>query len=574
MIGCNDKILFMYMSKKGKDISLHMFKKIIWFSTVLCAFSCTNKPLDHLEEVDSYIQEYPDSALATLKSIDPTALKNKKEKALYSLLSAMAFDKNYIDTADISIITPALDWYEKHKNDDHWAASLFYAGRIHYNAGDYPTAFIYYKRAKEASNDIYWDAMATGHMSILYHQYYNAKEELDCCIEACRLWNINGDSLKIKQSSASLAIAYHDNKMDGKADSLFSFLCFSKNPYYPAFSQWADCIMRRSSPNYEEVTTLFEKGINNGIGMTTDKWYEYAYALHKCGKDAQSDVIIKQLSLGEESTSSCLWNGKFAKDNGDLESALAYEQKWKELSDSIIRSQLSQSIFKAQAENYKLKSEIEVKRAEATRDIWMLSILAMTLLLLLCYFYYRSKCLKRETDLSKAYHVAEKTAEMLELVKKDCEDAMENNSKSREQLANLRRQYANLYKEQFYEIGRMFDYYRSESEISRKVVEQHLCNTRKIIEEINKGTEGQKEFECRINNDLDNIMRKLRSDFPYFKESDFRFLSFVIVGFDATTRSIILNETPNNMRVKKARLLKKILNSKSENVSLYSCFLR
>ena len=135
-------------------------------------------------------------------------------------------------------------------------------------------------------------------------------------------------------------------------------------------------------------------------------------------------------------------------------------------------------------------------------------------------------------------------------------------------MEELRKSFAQTYQRQFSELGHLFDY-SSNSKISEKAIRKYLEKTSDIIEDINGG----KEFEARINQDLDNIMFKLRNDFPEFKESDFRFLSYVIVGFDATTRAIILNETQNNMRVKKARLIKRIESSNTENKPLYSAFL-
>ena len=541
---------------------------------VFLLLACTKEPNRQLEGIESYIQTRPDSALVALNAIDTLSLKTKRQKALYSLLCAMAFDKNYIDTTDFSVIQPALDWYENHNDGDHWVASLFYAGVIKYNSRDYPNALAFFQQANGAANSVYWKAMSVSYTSFVYHQCYSNTEDLLCCLEAMKLWSEYGDSLKIKQSLASLAIAYHVNREDSKVDSIYSTLCFSKNPYYPAFSQWADCKIRRPSPDYSEILGLFETGFKNGSKMTTDMWYEYAYALHRCGKTGQSESILQQLSSVEESTASCLWLGKIARDQGDFEKALEYSQRWKILADKIVYVQLSQSLFKSRAEHYRLESEINAKEASIFKISVLFLIAIFVLLSLLFYNYYRSKRLKYEMEMARICGVTEKMMEMMDLAKNNCQEAKANNVKVTEELVNLRQLYANLYQDRFSEIGRMFDFYNNEQELSQKAAEQYIQQMEKIFDEIKRGESGQKEFEKRINMELDNIMGKLRLDFPEFKESDFRFLSYVIVGFDATTRSIILNETPNNMRVKKARLLKKIMNSDSENIPLYSCFLK
>ena len=58
--------------------------------------------------------EKVDSCLTVLRSIDTTTLTRPADKARWSLLYAMALDKNYIDTTDLSVLQPAIDHYT------HW----------------------------------------------------------------------------------------------------------------------------------------------------------------------------------------------------------------------------------------------------------------------------------------------------------------------------------------------------------------------------------------------------------------------------------------------------------------------
>lgn len=71
-----------------------------------------------LDDVDSYIRVHPDSALKVLRKVDSRVLKTNRLRAEYSLLHAMALDKNYIDTADISVVLPAVDYYKRHGSAD------------------------------------------------------------------------------------------------------------------------------------------------------------------------------------------------------------------------------------------------------------------------------------------------------------------------------------------------------------------------------------------------------------------------------------------------------------------------
>ena len=89
-----------------------------------------------LEDVDSYIEARPDSALAVLEGIDKSELTSKELEAKYAMLLSQALDKNYIDLQSDSIIAPAVNYYKYHGTDDERFRTLYYAGRVYQNAGN------------------------------------------------------------------------------------------------------------------------------------------------------------------------------------------------------------------------------------------------------------------------------------------------------------------------------------------------------------------------------------------------------------------------------------------------------
>lgn len=539
--------------------------------SALCA--CSSREMARLQDIESYIQERPDSAYAELQTIEPSVLRTKKEKALFSLLNAMAQDKNYIDIADSEIIEPALSFYSHHKQGDHYTASLFYSGRISFNKEDYSKAVIAYQCAMESTESPYWRGMLYSHMGYSYNRSFNMEEELSCAKKGLDIALARGDSMKINQARGSLATAYHNNRMHRQADSLLSILVYSDKPYYVSFPQLADSKIKQADTDYNEIVSLFEEGMAHDSGMTIDHWCEYAYALYKCGNQKRSDAIFKQLEDLGDDMHIAIWKARVAEDEKDFESALKYEKEYEQLADSLVHAQLSQSVFKAQAEHYKLASELESSKRKQSFMTASILILVILMIASIVISVYLRRQRRMADDIARLSAIADESESMLRLVQDDLSATRLGLDETESKLEDLRRSYAKTYQSQFAEIGRLFDYYRPEDSVSSTAVRKYKERTDKIIAEICHGDELQGEFEDRINRDLDNIMAKLRNDFPEFKESDFRFLSYVIVGFDATTRAIILDETPVNMRVKKARLLKKIRASQPENLELYNCFL-
>lgn len=47
----------------------------------------------------------------------------------------------------------------------------------------------------------------------------------------------------------------------------------------------------------------------------------------------------------------------------------------------------------------------------------------------------------------------------------------------------------------------------------------------------------QKDLESVLDDNLDGIMTKLRAEMPNTAEKDFRFIAFLILGFDTKTNS-------------------------------------
>lgn len=146
------------------------------FSALLCLiplFSCSPRVATNnvLDTVESIINEHPDSALVVLKQLNKSDLISSKEQARYSLLYAMAYDKNYIDICSDSIISPALKYYTRHGNHDNKLKVNYYRGIVGRNKGDIEEAMNYYTIAERHAPKC-TDYLAVGRLyNALMHIY-------------------------------------------------------------------------------------------------------------------------------------------------------------------------------------------------------------------------------------------------------------------------------------------------------------------------------------------------------------------------------------------------------------------
>ena len=115
-----------------------MKQYIITIILALCLGSCGqhSKHWETLAQIESYIEERPDSALKVLQGMDKDELSGMEEKAKHALLLSMAMDKNYIDGTDFDVLQPAIDFYEDNGSATDKLRTYFYQGRIYQNAGN------------------------------------------------------------------------------------------------------------------------------------------------------------------------------------------------------------------------------------------------------------------------------------------------------------------------------------------------------------------------------------------------------------------------------------------------------
>lgn len=120
------------------------------FMVILTSCSRTDTQLKgQLDLIESIIEKDGEQAYKMLKGMNRDSISSKSEYARYSLLMAMAMDKNYIDITSDSIIAPAVEYYRKHGSNDHKMKALYYRGVIERNAGNNESALEYFVKAEQ-----------------------------------------------------------------------------------------------------------------------------------------------------------------------------------------------------------------------------------------------------------------------------------------------------------------------------------------------------------------------------------------------------------------------------------------
>lgn len=553
--------------------------------------SCDNRQTKSLlQDVETYIQERPDSALRVLRKVDSLTLNTKALRARYSVLFAMALDKNYIDTTALSILEPTVAYYEKFGSPKDKMLSYYYLGRIYSNRKDYPNAVIFYSQALRESSeyDYYHRGLIYAASADAYNASFNDEEELRNTILAYECFEKIGDK-DLDLSLYKVAQAYHNNERFDVADSLYSLVYSGKDSTSRlALYAMEDLVsndLYQEKQDVERDLELLEYVAEHRCNLSLESYYEYAYLLLLAGKESEAENILSQLSNREANGKTMEIRYRIAECKGQNEEALALLKSMLSHQNDVVKKKLAQSVFKAQSDYYRLTAEVSEQKSTIANQRSVIILIAGLMMAGLLYivFMKRKTALIREKD--RLAQAVEESEKLLETVRnrakqekeerdKDIFDLKSRNERERDKIKELRDMYVSLYQKRFYEIGKYYDAassHRLES-IKEKAYHDVISSTQALFEEIASGSEGQKKFEARINADLDDIVSKIRSDFPKLKDDDIRFICYLIVGFDTSTISFLMDISKENVRVKKHRLREKLNGYAGPNETLYRLF--
>ena len=532
--------------------------------------SCRSDVFSTLEDVESYIQERPDSALVVLESINRTSLLTEKSRAKFSLLYTMALDKNYIDTTDIGVIAPAVEYYSNHGSPDEKLKALYYEGRIYSNAGDDCKAVVSFTDALHnlalPDVDDRYCGLLCRDLAAIYLSNYNYEDALTYFGKAREFFIHCGLTFHELETLYSIALTeFSLGKISETKRDLAEILSETDNARLSARAKavqaYIDVIV--GTYDLDETISLFSSALATlGTFPQISHRGAYAYVLAKKGYSAASDSVFASILNSDSSQSQRVyhyWKTRIAEDNSDLKTALdLYKILFNEQND-VLTSAMRQSAARAQRDYFDQESRIQADKASRRERLVLWVVLIAISLIALIYAILKSRINLQNERIAGL-------TELTETAKRRIDETDKN-------LAWIRSEYMRIHKERFELIGQLCEtYYRYSSSTtqSRHIFEK----VKEIINIVSGDARSQMEFEEIINNNLDGLMAKFRTDFPNYDESDYRFICCLFVGFDATMIMTIFNmPSQGSVYVKKSRIKKVIQNSESENKDLFLSML-
>lgn len=543
---------------------------IVLLPVLLLAVACGLSPRDRvtatLNEVESYINEHPDSALTVLRTLDGTAsYRGSAQRARASLLHTIALDKCYIDLQTDSIIAPAVAWYDRHGTVDEKLKALYYLGRIQYNAKKYQLAIVTYSEALEFADkatDLRYVGLVNQAIADTYSGTYQGFESFPYLDKAFECFIQVPDSSLAKKTLYKKALSLSGQKKWKEADTLFCFLI--DNPagveeILPRIkADKALSLILNYSALADQSVALFRDVLSStGSLPTLNHWGGYAYALLKNGETTPAKSIFNQLENqypADEQVQYWLAYEKAAEK--DYEEAYDRIKKTLFAQDSLLRVQLKQSTMEAQKEFFSNKAAQEqMKSRKRTLLLW-LTLVSSVLVLLLAWLVARHRRKVSLRDEARLMLTLETTRKQ--------NARLEQETKSRGEQMSL------LFQDYFKTLGQICADYE-EGQINHYSVPDRVVLRRidRIVSEFRGDTDGHMAFESQLDKHLNNIMTRFREDYPKMKPQAYLLVSYIFAGIDMQTTSVLMGLDIDALYARKYRIKTMISSSETPNKDEY-----
>ncbi|MBR6868256.1 MAG: hypothetical protein IKM93_00390 [Bacteroidales bacterium] len=546
-------------------------------ATLILASCASRQTAATLNDIETYIQARPDSALATIRAIDTTMLTTRSLRAHYALLHAMALDKNWIDTTDVNVVMPAVDYYAKHGTADQKMKAYYYLGRIYVNGHNQNSAIISYTQAEDASIDSYDDCfkgLLSMAMADIYKSAHFADKEREYIEKGMEFFHAANDSAHYNLSYGRLAMSYQEKKEWAIADSLFRKGIELSTRDTAAMRMflvhYATMMVLQPDPKPHEAIDLLNRArLEYKLNFPLKVYSIYAYASVLVGDDKTCDAIqafldnqpdIRRKETRYYDFLISKYRGEYSR-TIDLLTDIYSEQ------DKNVDRMLNNSITTILQDYYQNQAIKTKHQSQIQQLVWAVVLLSVIITGGIVLFIIKRKHGREKEEAERLIQLSEESNQLLKNMAADLEnkvamlestsDALTSEMQSK--IESLQQLYGQLFKGQFSTIADLCrTYLRTKRNGENFSKDQIYRKVKDMLEYISDDKNLHAQFEAQIDKRLDNIISHLKADLGEMSQLDERFLCYTIVGFDSRTIATLLGLSMANVYTKKSRLKDRI----------------
>lgn len=248
------------------------------------AFSGCRKSHDfgQMTNIESILNSAPKDALDSLNSINYESL-TEAEKHYYDFLRVKVNDKNYIEHESDSLIMQVVEYQSRHKRNGRYPESLYYAGRVYSDLGDYPRALSYYQQAldaiKEKNADEEFMSIVSSQYGWLLTQMNLYEESMPYVKTSLNISKTKKDTVNIINDLQLLGGVLLKLKKYGESERAFKdamSLAKNKYPYHYAKSRMYMASIKYNTDQLDSAVLYIENVAENVHPVTRNHALYYA----------------------------------------------------------------------------------------------------------------------------------------------------------------------------------------------------------------------------------------------------------------------------------------------------------
>ena len=525
-----------------------------------------------LKELEARVNDAPDSVLAVLTADDMP--RWGEARALYALLTVEAQDKSYIDVADDSLIRVATRYYDRRGPALHRLQAFYYHGRVYANAGLRHEAMAAYTRAKNFVDEVdapYPVGLLYLQMGVLDGNDYDYSQGLAYMEEALKYYKeADKERLQFLTKRNIGQFCYNMNSFS-QADSLLNEVLAwgeAHNDTYLIYST-LDLLLRLydTTENIAALDALLNKYPIEAIlpNATTYCIIAHYYAQTDDKASAESALTRAWNVAATAQDTAMLWQKSYQinKALGYTDAALRDYEHLFALQDSIVRITLQQPLIASQLEHYRTRLEVEELRNLNYRYVIEITALVLLLVAILLYLHIRRYLRDKDKQLMQQIELADELRLTIYNKEENLDKMFDELHAQRltfnTKLQAMNQQISELFRARYNLLDELCTtYYENpKDELRRGHIFEQVCDTINFF----SSNKGYASLEAVVNDGCNDVIVRLRSEFPKFKEKDYRLLCYFCAGFSIQAICLFTQENPNKLWVYKSRLIARIKSS-------------
>ena len=534
-------------------------------ATLLCVSCSAGKT--ELDDIETYMNERPDSALQVLQSIDISSL-TINEVNHYHFLLAQAKDKCFIDETDDSIMLGVVDHYKSKSDFIKLFRAYYYLGRIQQNAGRDTDAMYSYTEAEQLLDHIsddYTKGLLYAQMGALNHRSLDFNKALAAFNKAYDYYNRAGKIGHINYTKLDIGNTYYALEDYPQAEitlkEVLSWASYNNDGGVYLDALEVLCLVYQAENDISSLHDLLNGGhftdIKGTLIINTAKAYDAALN----GNYSEAHRLLEaSWALTQNSRDSCMiYHMAYIVSNeqGNYKMALDNYECLFNLQDSIVRAALQKPLQSIRNDYFETKSAYNEQLLQNNKYRLYIVIVISIFTILSLVLVYRRRMILKDNQISAYMELADELKVSLAVTNDKLIESASDKEHQDKLLKEMSEQITMLFSRQFALLDKLSNtYYETHGSSRDQDAIYHLVKNE--IENLTTDKKHIAQLERIVNEYKGDVMTIIRSEMNNLNEMDYRLLCYLFAGFSAKAISVFTGDSTANIYMKKGRIKGKI----------------